>query len=95
VHGSLLRRWLRLRRRRSRGIDFTVERECLQDDIEALAVLVLEHEPMVEPEVILAFTPDDGSAQPASMRRLVRHATTRKLGIDGHAVTKYSVQRPP
>jgi hypothetical protein len=30
---------------------------------------VLEHEPKVEPEVVMAFAPDYGSAQLASLRR--------------------------
>jgi hypothetical protein len=32
----------------------------LQDDVEALAVLALEHEPKIQPEVVLAFAPDYG-----------------------------------
>jgi hypothetical protein len=38
--------------------DFTVERERLKDDVEAFAVLVLEHQSKIEPEVVLAFAPN-------------------------------------
>jgi hypothetical protein len=35
----------------------TILRECLKNDVEAFAVLVLEHKPKVEPKVVLAFAP--------------------------------------
>ena len=75
MHGSLLRLWLL-------GFvlsdlaahDFTVEWERLKDDVEALAVLVLEHQPKIEPEVVLAFAPDYGVG---AVRRLSRSAFRR------------------
>ena len=39
--------------------DFAVERERLKDQVEAAVVLVREHKPDVEPEIILSFAPYD------------------------------------
>src|SRR5258707_853924 len=49
--------------------DFAVEREGLQDDVEAAAVLMREHETEVEPVVVLAVAFDD---RVCAMRRCVR-----------------------
>ncbi len=39
--------------------DFTVERQGLEHDVEALAVFVREGESDIEPIVVLAFAPND------------------------------------
>ena len=56
----LLARWLfiRLVVRDLAADDFAVEREGLQDDVEAVAVLVREREAKVEPIVVLALALD-------------------------------------
>jgi hypothetical protein len=43
--------------------DLAIERQGLKHDVEALAVLVVEREPQIEPEVILPFSVDNSAAE--------------------------------
>src|SRR5580704_4475537 len=54
--------------------DLAVEREGLQHDIEAAAVLVREYKPEIEPKVILAFASDH---RIGAVRRLLRFTFVR------------------
>jgi len=59
--------------------DLSVEREGLQHDVEAAAVLVRKDEAEVEPKVILAFAPDDGEG--AVRRHLGLISILRHWGV--------------
>src|ERR1700674_1762121 len=54
--------------------DFSVKRQGLEHDVEALAILVLEGKPEVEPIVVLAFALDYGIR---AVRRLLRLISVR------------------
>jgi hypothetical protein len=85
VHGRLLRlRLLGSVVGDLAAYDFTIERERLKDDVEALAVLVLEHEPEIEPKVVLAFAPDYGVGAVRRLSRFIflRHGTLLVSGCD-------------
>jgi len=72
--------------------EFAVERERLKHDVVAFAVLVREHESDIEPEVILAFTPND---RIDAVRRLFRLLSLRhgKLLLSGCDVLREQAPR--
>jgi hypothetical protein len=61
----------------------TVERERLKHDVKAASILVREHQSQIEPEVILALTPDYGIGAMRWLFRLLsfRHGTLLLFGL--------------